>query len=105
MQSEQPVESDDPTITYMLQAGARLCKCLGEEFLPYLDVVMPPLLRSAQLKPDVNVADNDTDEDDEEDDEVRHTYRTFVSPCSPPLTRATSLYRESNFVLYEARSR
>lgn len=35
---------------------------------------MPSLLRSAQLKPDVNVADvSSDDEDDDEDDEVRAT--------------------------------
>lgn len=54
----------------MLQAGARLCKCLGEEFLPYLNVVMPPLLRSAQLSADVNVTENDGTDEDDEDDEV-----------------------------------
>lgn len=57
MQQMQGVEmdADDPTSGYMLQAGARLCKCLGQEFLPYMDVVMPPLLRSALLEPDVKV--------------------------------------------------
>lgn len=66
----QPLDADDPTSSYMLQAGARLCKCLGEEFLPYLGVVMPPLLHAAQLKPDVNVADNDSDDEEEDDEEV-----------------------------------
>jgi hypothetical protein len=54
----------------MLQAGARLCKCLGEEFLPYMEIVMPPLLRSAQLRPDVQITDADSDAEDEEDEEV-----------------------------------
>ena len=67
----QSLDPDDPTASYMLQAGARLCKCLGEEFLPYMNVVMPPLLASAQLKPDVNVADNDSDAEETDDDEVR----------------------------------
>lgn len=69
----QSLEPDDPTIGYMLQAGARLCKTLGEEFLPYLDTVMPPLLVTAQLKPDVDVADagsGDDEEDDDDDGEV-----------------------------------
>ena len=59
----------------MLQAGARLCKCLGEEFLPYMNVVMPPLLASAQLKPDVNVADNDSDAEETDDEEVSRPSR------------------------------
>ncbi|KAE8684056.1 ARM repeat superfamily protein isoform 2 [Hibiscus syriacus] len=44
------MEPDDPTTSYMLQAWARLCKCLGQDFLPYMSVVMLPLLQSAQLK-------------------------------------------------------
>ncbi len=58
---------EDPTSGYMLQAGARLCKCLGEEFLPYLPMVMPPLLHSAQLRPDVAVLDTSEDEDDNDE--------------------------------------
>ncbi|VAI01410.1 unnamed protein product [Triticum turgidum subsp. durum] len=61
------MEADDPITSYMLQAWARLCKCLGQEFLPYMSVVMPPLLQSAQLKPDVSVTS--AGEDGESDDD------------------------------------
>ncbi|XP_042385378.1 importin-5-like [Zingiber officinale] len=66
------VETDDPTTSYMLQAWARLCKCLGQDFLPYMSVVMPPLLQSAQLKPDVTItsAGSDDDIDDSDDESV-----------------------------------
>ncbi|GFH17488.1 importin N-terminal domain-containing protein, partial [Haematococcus lacustris] len=47
------MDADDPTLGYMLQAGARLCKCLGQEFVPYLPVVMPPLLKSAAMEADI----------------------------------------------------
>ncbi|KAM7500304.1 hypothetical protein LguiA_024718 [Lonicera macranthoides] len=68
------LETDDPTISYMLQAWARLCKCLGQDFLPYMNVVMPPLLHSAQLKPDVTITSADSDaEIDESDDESIET--------------------------------
>lgn len=40
-------DTEDPTFSYTLQAGARLCKCLGEEFLPYMDAVMPSLMKAA----------------------------------------------------------
>ena len=62
---------DDEYATYMLQAWTRICKCLGEEFVPYLQYVMPALLQSAQLEPDVKITDI-VDEDDlkvEDDDE------------------------------------
>ena len=65
-------EDDDATTSYMQQAWTRLCKCLGADFIPYLAVVMPSLLKSAQLKPDVQVTDlEDGPGDDEDgDDEV-----------------------------------
>ncbi|KAH9315236.1 hypothetical protein KI387_023863 [Taxus chinensis] len=70
-----PMEDDDPTISYMLQAWARLCKCLGQEFLPYMSIVMPPLLHSAQLKPDVTITDADDpiDEEIDSDDDSMET--------------------------------
>lgn len=64
------LDDDDPISSYMLQAWARLCKCLGQEFLPYMQIVMPPLLQSAQLKPDVKVLDAEEENEDEDDDEV-----------------------------------
>ncbi|KAM0045083.1 putative armadillo-like helical, TOG domain, importin beta family [Helianthus debilis subsp. tardiflorus] len=68
------METDDPTTSYMLQAWARLCKCLGQDFLPYMSVVMPPLLQSAQLKPDVIITSADSDNEiDESDDESMET--------------------------------
>ncbi|GMH00102.1 hypothetical protein Nepgr_001941 [Nepenthes gracilis] len=63
------LEADDPTTSYMQQAWARLCKCMGQDFLPYMFVVMPPLLRSAQLKPDVTITSVDSDNDIEESDD------------------------------------
>ncbi|GMY16117.1 importin-5-like [Fagus crenata] len=63
------METDDPTTSYMLQAWARLCKCLGQDFLPYMSVVMPPLLLSAQLKPDVTITSADSDNDIEDSDD------------------------------------
>ena len=67
-----PMDEDDPTGGYLLQAWARICKCLGMDFLPYLQVVMPPLLASARLEPDVTLkyVGEDDDDDDEDGDEV-----------------------------------
>ncbi|KAF3322060.1 importin-5 isoform X2 [Carex littledalei] len=68
------LETDDPITSYMLQAWARLCKCLGQDFLPYMSVVMPPLLQSAQLKPDVTITSADSDDEiDESDDDSIET--------------------------------
>ncbi|GLC61179.1 hypothetical protein PLESTB_001728100 [Pleodorina starrii] len=53
------IDPDDPLSSYMLQAGARLCKCLGSEFIEYLPLVLPSLLASASADPDVQVVDED----------------------------------------------
>jgi len=52
LQAAQQVEMDpdDPQISYMLAAWARMCEILGDDFIPYLGIVMPPLLRSVKLE-------------------------------------------------------
>ncbi|KAF9926818.1 hypothetical protein FBU30_003672 [Linnemannia zychae] len=57
------VEADDPQTSYLLAAWARVCKVLGPDFVPYLDIVMPPLLTSARLKPDLAILDPEEDID------------------------------------------
>lgn len=49
--------SDDPQISYMISAWARICKILGQEFAQYLDAVMPAVMQAADFKPDVTVID------------------------------------------------
>lgn len=61
-QASGQMSSDDPQLSFMLQASARICKCLGEAFVPYLQHVIPPLLRSAQADPGLDVTDADDDE-------------------------------------------
>ncbi|KAI7835878.1 hypothetical protein COHA_010225 [Chlorella ohadii] len=68
------IDNDDPLSSYMLQAGARICKTLGQDFLPYMPLVMPPLLAAAQLKPDVVVSDNLDGEEEEDDDGETETF-------------------------------
>eukprot|EP01097_Dermamoeba_algensis_P002108 TRINITY_DN1837_c0_g3_i1.p1 TRINITY_DN1837_c0_g3~~TRINITY_DN1837_c0_g3_i1.p1 ORF type:complete len:1076 (-),score=326.43 TRINITY_DN1837_c0_g3_i1:39-3266(-) len=55
------LEPDDPQISFILQAWTRMCTSLGEEFVPYLPLVMPSLLHSASLPPDVIVTDGESD--------------------------------------------
>ena len=81
------MDPDDPTASYMLQAGARFCKCLGSEFLPYLPMVMPQLLQSASLSPDVTVREQDDDgEDIEEEDDDDDEVGTILADMSKHLT-------------------
>lgn len=55
-QSSQ-LDPDDPQISFLLQSWARICRCMGPDFVPYLGYVMPPLLQSASINPDINVVE------------------------------------------------
>ncbi|KAA8499564.1 Importin-5 [Porphyridium purpureum] len=62
------MDADDPQSFYLMQAYARICRCLKDLFIPYLPYVMPGLLEAAAQKPDIEVLDALDDEDEEEDD-------------------------------------
>eukprot|EP01117_Protostelium_nocturnum_P017390 TRINITY_DN7083_c0_g1_i2.p1 TRINITY_DN7083_c0_g1~~TRINITY_DN7083_c0_g1_i2.p1 ORF type:complete len:1021 (-),score=279.53 TRINITY_DN7083_c0_g1_i2:1847-4909(-) len=62
------LESDDPQIGFLLQSWARICKCMGQDFVPYLQYVMPPLLASASISPEVTVVENDDSADEVQQD-------------------------------------
>merc|ERR1712165_542854 len=53
------MSDDDPQMSYMISAWARICKILGPAFAPYLPVVMGPILKTASMKPEVALLDND----------------------------------------------
>ncbi|XP_077987293.1 importin-5-like [Glandiceps talaboti] len=53
------LEDDDPQISFMISAWARMCKLLGSEFQAYLPVVMGPLLTAASIKPEVALVDTE----------------------------------------------
>lgn len=48
-------DTDDPQSSYLLSAWARICKVLGHDFAPFLNLVLPPLFASAEVKPDFAV--------------------------------------------------
>jgi len=63
------LDPDDPQASYLLQAWGRLAKALKSDFIPYLNFVMPPLLKAADIKVDTQVEDAEHDGGDEEDEE------------------------------------
>ena len=56
---EIQLADDDPQLSYMISAWARICKILGPQFKPYLPSVMPPVLRAASYKVQVAFLDQD----------------------------------------------
>lgn len=65
--SEGDLSDDDPQTSYLITAWARMCKILGKQFEQYLPLVMGPVMRTAAMKPEVALLDNDEVEDIEGD--------------------------------------
>ncbi|KAI0712864.1 armadillo-type protein [Cerioporus squamosus] len=60
-----PVDPSDTMLSHFLIATwAKVCQALGEEFEPYLPVVMPPLLRVASSKADISIYDDEEEHED-----------------------------------------
>lgn len=72
-QTEDP---DDPQGFYLMQAYARICRCLKAGFIQYLPHVMPGLLEAARQKPDIQVLE--VKEDDENPDDQVDGYETVT---------------------------
>ena len=56
---DNEMSDDDPQMSYMISAWARICKILGPDFAPYLPLVMDPIMKTASMKPEVALLDND----------------------------------------------
>uniref|UniRef100_M4B1E7 IPO4/5-like TPR repeats domain-containing protein n=1 Tax=Hyaloperonospora arabidopsidis (strain Emoy2) TaxID=559515 RepID=M4B1E7_HYAAE len=59
-------ELEGPEVQYVAQSCARIGSILKEDFVPYLPFVIPPLIRQAQIQPDIqllDVADDSVEED------------------------------------------
>jgi len=88
------LEADDPQISFMLQACARICKCLGELFKPYLPFVIPPLLASAQIDPELHVTDADEEDDAEEEEGFESVTVAIRGQGNKRITIRTSALEE-----------
>merc|ERR1719415_370649 len=65
----EEMAEDDPQMSYMISAWARICKILGSGFAPYLPMVMGPVMKTASMKPEVALLDNEELTGVEENDE------------------------------------
>lgn len=60
-------DNDDPQAQYLLHCWGRMCRVLGQDFVPFLDGVMPPLIQLASAKADIQLLENDDELLDQED--------------------------------------
>jgi hypothetical protein len=52
-------DADDPQSQYLMHCWGRMCRVLGNDFLPYLPSVMPPLLELASAKADIQLLEDE----------------------------------------------
>ena len=64
-QQQSGLETDDPVASFMLTSAARIGSILGDDFLAYLPHVMPSVIASAHIKPDIALLDPDDDNPEE----------------------------------------
>lgn len=62
-------DADDPQAQYLLHCWGRMCRVLGQDFVPYLPGVMPPLMELAAAKADIQLLDTDDRLEEIEQDE------------------------------------
>jgi importin-5 len=65
--AEGNLPDDDPQTSYLISAWSRICKILGKQFEQYLPLVMGPVMKTAAMKPEVAVLDNEEVQDVESD--------------------------------------
>ncbi|KAG2014934.1 RAN binding protein-like protein [Coprinopsis cinerea AmutBmut pab1-1] len=59
---KSPHDPNDTQLThYLIATWAKICQAMGQEFEPYLPVVMPSLLTAASAKADISVYDEDVE--------------------------------------------
>jgi hypothetical protein len=70
VQNQTKLADDDPQRSYMLQAWARICKCLGQDFVPFLEHVMPSLLEACDIQAEKVVGDDQEEIELDEEEEA-----------------------------------
>jgi hypothetical protein len=81
-------------VSYLLQAWGRVAKALKQDFIPYLGLVMPPLMQSALLKVDMDIVDDDAEPD--EADEGIATVVVQTDTGAKRVALKTSLLEEKS---------
>lgn len=60
---ETATEDDDPVKQYLEQGWGRICRIIGKDFLPFLPLVLPPLLKQAKAAQDISLLEEEEAEE------------------------------------------
>jgi len=67
LKTHTDLPDDDPQTSYLISAWARICKIMGKQFEQYLPLVIGPVMRTASMKPEVALLDNEDMEEVSQD--------------------------------------
>lgn len=56
---QESAEEDGPIKPHLEQGWSRICRIIGEDFVPYLPIVLPPLLTAAKAAQDISLLEED----------------------------------------------
>ncbi|OLL23441.1 Importin subunit beta-3, partial [Neolecta irregularis DAH-3] len=54
-------KEDDPQTSYIIPAWGRVCRAIGSDFVPYLSHVMPSLIKSAKIEPNITIVEDEAE--------------------------------------------
>lgn len=60
---ETAVDDEGPIKPHLEQGWSRICRIVGKDFVPYLPIVLPPLLAAAKAAQDISLLEEDEAED------------------------------------------
>lgn len=60
---ESIMGEDDPVKQYLEQGWGRICRIIGKDFLPFLPIVLPPLLEQAKAAQDISLLEEEEAEE------------------------------------------
>ncbi|KAF0980794.1 hypothetical protein FDP41_013277 [Naegleria fowleri] len=93
---QQTQDSDDPIVQHLHQAYTRIAKCLGEDFIPYLNFTIPPLLKSAAIEPDITISDVDSAGDATEEEGMESVTLSIKGVGDKVISIRTSTLEEKH---------
>ncbi|KAL6943318.1 hypothetical protein ACO0RG_002311 [Hanseniaspora osmophila] len=58
-QKDDEMKNDDPITSYLEHSWSRLCRLMREDFIPFLPIVLPPLIETAKASQDVTLIEEE----------------------------------------------
>ncbi|KAJ1557984.1 hypothetical protein HK096_004234, partial [Nowakowskiella sp. JEL0078] len=85
-------DTSNPQSTYLLASWARICQVLKKDFVPYLNIVVPALVRSAELQAEATVLDEVEDLNEDNWDSFYYEGQRVGIPTAVLEEKSTAIH-------------